>query len=40
MGGLSHHLDHDQAQEVVSSNPTVARKFIHLFNYLFHMVNP
>ena len=33
----SHHLDHDLVQEVVSSNPAVARKCINLFNYLFDL---
>ena len=35
--GLSRHLDHDLVQEVVSSNPAIARKFINSLNYLFDM---
>ena len=35
--GPSRHLDHDLVQEVVSSNPAIAKKFMNLFNYLFDL---
>ena len=37
MSILSCHLEHDLVQEVMSSNPAVASKFINLFKYTGHI---
>ena len=37
MSGLSRHVDHHLVQEVVNSNPAIARKFINLFKSLFDL---